>query len=77
MSRYASMEHLRFLLFEVHKVSDLFQYPFFGHLDLEQVSLMIDSAKALADRDMYPYFKEMDSQPVLYTGRDEVGTNRS
>lgn len=75
MSRYASMEHLRFLLFEVHKVNELFQYPFFSHLDDEQVSLMIDSAKALADRDMYPYFKEMDEQPVRYTGRDTVWTH--
>lgn len=72
MTRYASMEHLRFLLFEVHNIRDLYQYPFFSHLDDEQVQLMIDSAKALADRDMFPYFKEMDEQPVRYAGKDEI-----
>ncbi|MBL7781195.1 MAG: acyl-CoA dehydrogenase [Saprospiraceae bacterium] len=68
MARYTSMEHLRFLLFEVHGVQDLFSYNYFAHLDREQVALMIDSAKALADRDMYPYFREMDEQGVHYAG---------
>lgn len=68
MARYTSMEHLRFLLFEVHGVQDLFSYNYFSHLDREQVALMIDSAKALADRDMYPYFREMDEQGVHYAG---------
>lgn len=72
MSRYTSMEHLRFLLFEIHQVQDLFAYEYYAHLDNEQVAMMIDAAKALADRDMYPYFKEMDEQPVHYEGKGKV-----
>lgn len=72
MSRYTSMEHLRFLLFEIHGVQDLFAYDYFSHLDNEQVAMMIDAAKALADRDMYPFFKEMDEQPVHYAGKGVV-----
>lgn len=72
MARYTSMEHLRFLLFDIHGVQDLFQYDYFAHLDREQVAMMIDAAKALADRDMYPFFKEMDEQPVHYTGDGKV-----
>ncbi len=68
MARYTSIEHLRFLLFDVHGVQDLFSYDYFAHLDREQVALMIDSAKALADRDMYPFFREMDEQGVHYAG---------
>ncbi|MCA0237151.1 MAG: acyl-CoA dehydrogenase [Bacteroidetes bacterium] len=68
MARYTSIEHLRFLLFDVHGVQDLFSYDYFSHLDREQVALMIDSAKALADRDMYPFFREMDEQGVHYAG---------
>ena len=68
MARYTSIEHLRFLLFDVHGVQDLFFYDYFAHLDREQVALMIDSAKALADRDMYPFFREMDEQGVHYAG---------
>jgi alkylation response protein AidB-like acyl-CoA dehydrogenase len=72
MSRYTSMEHLRFLLFDIHGVQDLFAYDYFSHLDKEQVAMMIDAAKALADRDMYPFFKEMDEQPVHYAGKGVV-----
>ncbi|MCC6282907.1 MAG: acyl-CoA dehydrogenase family protein, partial [Saprospiraceae bacterium] len=72
MSRYTSMEHLRFLLFDVHRVQDLFAYEYFSHLDIEQVAMMVDAAKALADRDMYPFFREMDEQPVHYAGKGVV-----
>lgn len=75
MSRYTSMEHLRFLLFDIHGVQDLFAYDYFSHLDKEQVAMMIDAAKALADRDMYPFFKEMDEQPVYYAGNGVVWTH--
>lgn len=75
MSRYASMEHLRFLMFEVHPIQDLFQLPRFAHLDTEQVTMMVDAAKALADRDMYPYFRVFDEQPVRYLGNGEVWTH--
>lgn len=34
--------------------------------------MMLDAAKSLADRDMYPYFKEMDEQPVRYEGAGKV-----
>jgi len=70
--QYISMEHLRFLLFEVYDIQDLFQYEHFSHLDAEQVSLMIESAKALADRDMFPFFREMDEKPIHYLGNGEV-----
>lgn len=70
--QYISMEHLRFLLFEVYHIQDLFQYEHFSHLDAEQVSLLLDSAKALADRDMFPFFREMDEKPIHYLGNGEV-----
>lgn len=73
--QYISIEHLRFLLFEVHQVQELFRHAFFSHLDTEQINMMIDSAKALADRDMFPFFKEMDEQPVRYLGKGEVWTH--
>ncbi len=72
MARYTSIEHLRYLLFEVHQVQDLFKHEHFAHLDIEQALILIDSAKALADRDMYPFFKEMDEQPIRYEGNGVV-----
>ncbi len=75
MSRYTSMEHLRFLLHEVHTITDLFKYPRFSHLEKEQVDMLIQSAKDFADRDLYPFFREMDQQPVQYDGKGGVETH--
>ena len=75
MSRYTSMEHLRFLLQEVHSITDLFRYPRFSHLDKEQVDMLIQSAKDFADRDLYPFFREMDQHPVHFDGKGGVETH--
>ncbi len=76
MSRYTSMEHLKFLLQEVHQAEDVFALPHFSHVNWEEAWMMIESAKLLADRDMAPYFKEMDSQPAHYDGKGGVKTHR-
>ncbi len=73
--RYTSMEHLKFLLQEVHQVNDLFSLEKFSHLNWEQVWMIVESAKLLADRDMAPYFKEMDETPARYDGKGGVTTH--
>ena len=75
MARFTSMEHLRFLLFDVHRVEDLFVYEHFSHLDAEQAWMIIESAKLLAEQEMFPYFKEMDEMPAKYDGKGGVKTH--
>jgi butyryl-CoA dehydrogenase len=75
MARYTNMDFLKFLLFEVHPIKDLFQYERFAHLDEEQAWMMIESAKLLADQEMAPYFKDMDENPVKYDGNGNVLTH--
>ena len=75
MARFTSMEHLRFLLFDVHRVEDLFAYEHFSHLDAEQAWMIIESAKLLAEQEMLPYFKEMDETPAKYDGKGGVKTH--
>jgi alkylation response protein AidB-like acyl-CoA dehydrogenase len=70
--QYMSLEHLKFLLFEVHHAEDLLQYPYFSHLDKEGIEMLIQSAKDLADRDMFPFLKEMDEQPVRYAPKEST-----
>ncbi len=72
MTPYTSLENLRFLLQEVHPVESLFALPRFSHLNWEQCWMMVESAKALADRHMAPYFREMDEQGVHYDGNGGV-----
>ena len=75
MPQYTSMEHLKFLLLEVHQVKELFQYPHYSHLDEEQAWMIIESAKLLADQEMYPLLKEMDEHPAKFDGKGRVITH--
>ncbi len=75
MARYTSMELIRFLLFDVHKVESLFQYERFSHLDAEQAWMILESAKLLADQEMFPYFKIFDETPATYDGKGNVKTH--
>ncbi len=75
MSTYTSLDHLKFLLKEVHPIEPLFALSRFSHLNWEQSWMVVESAKLLADRDMAPYFKEMDRQPAAYDGKGGVRTH--
>jgi alkylation response protein AidB-like acyl-CoA dehydrogenase len=75
MTSYCSMDHLKFLLQEVHALNDLFTQQKFNHLNWEQSWMIIESAKQLADRDMAPYFNIMDEQHARYDGDGGVKTH--
>ena len=74
-AQYTDLSFLRFLLFSVHNIREIFQYDRFSHLDEEQAQLMIDSAVELADRDMFPYYQEMDAVGIHYEGEGKVKTH--
>ncbi len=61
-----SMETLKFLLHDVHNVSELFDYDYFSEYDKDAVDILLDSTKDLADKAFYPYLREMDEQPAKY-----------
>lgn len=65
--QYINMENLRFLLYEVHKIQDLLNYKRYEHVGgIEEINLMINAAKDIADKEMFPFFKEMDEKPVVF-----------
>lgn len=64
--QYTSLRNLNFLLHEVHHAADLAQYAHYADYGRETIDMLIDAAKSLADAEMFPYFEEMDHQPVRY-----------
>jgi len=66
MAKYMSVDTLKWLLNDVHKVKDLFQYERFADYDEESVNILLDSAKSWADQEFYPIFREMDENPCTY-----------
>lgn len=75
MKNYTHMAHTRFLLNEVHGLSDLFALPRFQHLTTEQCWMMVEAAKQWADRDLAPFFQAMDATPATYDGNGGVKTH--
>ncbi len=66
MSKYMSMDTLKFLLNEVHNMEELFEYERFQEFDKEAVDILLDSAKDMADKKFYPFVRDMDEQPAVF-----------
>ena len=75
MQAFANQHLLKFLLLDVHRLNDLFQYPRYAHLDEEQAWMMIESAGLFAGQEMFPFFKSMDETPAQYDGKGKVLTH--
>lgn len=66
MARYFCMDTLKFLLFDVHKATDLLRFSRFSAYDRESFELLLESSRSWADQDFYPYYREMDEKPVYF-----------
>ena len=65
--QYLSFRNLDFLLYDVHQIHRLLEHPKFSHLGgREEMQLLLQSAKDIADRELFPFFKEMDEKPVVW-----------
>ena len=64
--KYVDLKTLKYLLYDVHKLEDLLSRERFQEHDLESLDLFIDSVKEFSDRELYPYFKEMDETPAHF-----------
>ncbi len=63
-STYIDMETLKFLLHEVHDLASVLKNDRFEDHDKESLDLFLDSVKEFSDRELFPYFKEMDEAPA-------------
>ncbi|NNF36801.1 MAG: acyl-CoA dehydrogenase, partial [Saprospiraceae bacterium] len=66
MAEYMSMDHLKFCLFDVQDIEEVLKAERFQDYDKESISIMLDSARDWADKEAFPYFREMDEDPVRY-----------
>lgn len=66
MANYLNMDTLRFQLFDVMKLEDIFAYDHFKDFDKGDVNILLDSIKDFSDQELYSCFREMDEQPAHY-----------
>lgn len=59
-NEYISMRNLKFLIHEVFDIASLSNYEFHADYNAEMFDMILDTAKDLADTEMFPYYMEMD-----------------
>ena len=65
-SRYIDISTVKFFMNSVQELATVLEKKRFIDHDLESVNLYIDSVKQFADKELFPYFKEMDENPAHY-----------
>jgi len=65
-NQYIDMDTLKFLLFDVHNLQTVLQKDRYSDYDQESIDMMLNAVKDFADKEMFPYFREMDENPAHF-----------
>ena len=65
-NKYLDINTLKFLLYEVHDLQIVLDQSRFNDYDQESVDLFLNAVKDFADRELFPFFHEMDEQPARF-----------
>ena len=65
-NKYVDIDTLKYLLYDVHKLEELLKKERFVDHEKESIDMFLDSSKDFADRELFPYFKEMDENPAYH-----------
>ena len=65
-SKYIDLSTVKFFMNIVQELEIVLEKERFVYHDLESVNLYVESVKQFADRELFPYFKEMDENPAHY-----------
>ena len=64
--KYVDIDTLKYLLYDVHELEKLLERERFVDHDKESLDMFLDSSKDFADRELFPYFKEMDENTAFH-----------
>ena len=64
--KYVDIDTLKYMLYDVHNQEQLLSRERFSDHDKESLNMFIDSVKEFADRELFPYVKEMDENPAYH-----------
>ena len=65
-SKYIDIKTVKFFMNSVQELEKILDKERFIDHNNESIDLYIDSVKKFADRELFPYFKEMDEKPAYY-----------
>jgi butyryl-CoA dehydrogenase len=64
--KYVDIDTLKYMLYDVHKLEDLLGRERFADHDKESLDMFLESTKDFADRELFPFIKEMDEKPAYH-----------
>ena len=64
--QYMDMKTLKFLLHNVHDLQSVLSQKYFSEHDKDSMDIFLDSVKDFSDKELFPYFKEVDEQAAYY-----------
>ena len=64
--KYIDLETLKYILYDIHNLEGLLSRDRFKDHDIASLDLFLESVKDFSDRELYPYFKEMDETPAYH-----------
>ena len=65
-NNFSSIENIRFNVFELHQIQDILQSDYFKDHDQESLDMVLSAVMDVAEKEMYPVFREMDEKPAYY-----------
>ncbi|WP_276388909.1 acyl-CoA dehydrogenase [Eudoraea chungangensis] len=63
---YVDLNTLKYLLYSVHDLNSVLKNSRFADYDNASVDLFINATKDFADKELFPFFKEMDEKPAHF-----------
>lgn len=65
-TKYVDLSTVKFFMNEVQEIDTVLEKERYQDHDRESIDLFLDSVKQFADKELFPYFKDMDEQPAQY-----------
>ncbi|MGI9551828.1 MAG: acyl-CoA dehydrogenase family protein, partial [Aurantibacter sp.] len=65
-NQYIDVETLKFLLYSVHDLQTVLDQPRYADYDEESIDLFLNAVKDFSDKELFPFFREMDAQPAHF-----------
>lgn len=64
--QYIDINTLKFLLYGVHDLKTVLDQSRYEDFDLQSIELFLNAVKDFSDKELFPFFKEMDEQPAYF-----------
>jgi len=65
-SNYLDYTTLQFILHDVFHMNSLLDLEYYKNYDEESLNMFLESIRDLSDKELYPYFQEMDEKPAYF-----------